>query len=176
MTLSPCTACISDFVSLAETGMKSQVILAKHKRELGLAILEAAKDHSFIASTDSSNLRGTDNLVLASFQIGIAEYALTFERRLGFCPASDVTISPHGQHLLYICTAFAGDSGAALLLKDGELVGLHMDFANAARERLERMKIELKGGLGEVEESIDAIVSGRFRQDAVAVLGYAFKA
>ena len=157
--------------------MKSWVTLAKRgKRELDFAILEAAEDHPFIAATDSINLRDIENLVLASFQIGIAEYAPMFERRLGFCPASGIKTSPFGLHLLYVCIAFAGDSGAALLLKDGKLVGLHMEFANMARERLEQMQTDSKGQLGEVEESLEAIISGGVRQGAVAVLGIAFGA
>ena len=175
MTLSSYVGCIPNFLSLAETGMKSLVTLAKRRGELDFAILEAAMDHPFIALTDSNNLRGR-HLVLASFRIGIAEYAPMFERRLGFCPASGVTTSPHGHHLFYICTTFAGDSGAALLLKDGKLVGLHVEIANVARERLESMKTDLKGRLGQVEESLDAIVSGGFGQGAVAVLGNAFGA
>ena len=163
------------FVSFAETGVKSHVTLAKRRAELDFAILEAAEDHPFTALTDSSNLRGTQ-LVLASFRIGIAEYAPMFDRRLGFCPASGVTTSPHGHHLFYICTTFAGDSGAALLLKDGKLVGIHLEIANAARERLERMKTDLSGRLGQVEESLDALVSGGFGQGAVAILGNAFGA
>ena len=161
----------TNFVLLAETGMRSQVTLAKRRGELGFAILEAAKDHLFTALTDSNNLRGS-HLVLASF-FGVAKYAPMFERRLGFCPASGGTTSPHGHHLFYICTAFAGDSGAALLLKDDKLVGLHVEMTNAARERLERMKTDLRGRWGEVEESLDAIVSGGFGQGAIAVLGNA---
>ena len=65
MILSSCAGCIPDFVSLGETGMKSQVTLAKRRGELDFAILEAAKDHLFTASTDSNNLRGR-HLVLAS--------------------------------------------------------------------------------------------------------------
>lgn len=67
--------------------MKSLMTLAKRREELNFAILEAAMDHPFTALSDSNNLRGRQ-LVLASFRIGIAEYAPMFERRLGFCPAS----------------------------------------------------------------------------------------
>lgn len=154
--------------------MQSQVTLAERRGELNLAIWETAKDHPYIALTDSRNLRGA-HLVLASFRLG-KEYAPMFDRRLGFCPASGVIRSPHGHHLFYICNAFAGDSGAALLLTDGKLVGLHLDIADAVRERLERIKTDLRGRPSESEHSLDAIVSGEFGQGHVAILGNAFGA
>lgn len=154
--------------------MQSQVTLAERRGELNVAILEAAKDHLFIAVTDSNNLRDT-NLVLASCRFG-NEYSPMFDRRLGFCPASGIISSPHGHHLFYVCDAFAGDSGAALLLKDGKLVGLHVDTVNAVRERLQRIKPDLGGRLTELEQSLDAIVSGGFGQGHVAILANAYGA
>lgn len=151
--------------------MQSQVTLAERRGELDFAILETAKDHPFIA-LNYYKLRGT-HLVLASFCFG-KEYAPMFDRRLGFCPASGVTKSSHGHYLFYICNAFAGESGAALLLKDGKLVGLHVDTANAVRERLKGIKTNSSGRLSEVEQSLDAIISGGFGQGHVAVLGNAF--
>lgn len=170
MTLSSCAGCILTCRDWDEVPGDT----GKAYGRACFAILEAAKDHPLTALTDSNNLRGS-HLVLASF-FGVAKYAPMFKRRLGFYPASGGTTSPYGHHLFYICTAFAGDSGAALLLKDGELVGLHVEMANAARERLERMQTDLRGTWGEVEESLDAIVSGHFGQGAVAVLDNAFGA
>ena len=93
--------------------------------------------------------------------------------RLGFAPAMSIMTSPHEHHLFYACPAFCGDSGAALLLKKGRLVGLHVEVVNALRERLDRKKVVDK--LTEVEESLDAVVSGLgLRQGCVAVLATVF--
>ncbi len=79
----------------------------------------------------------------------------------------------HEHHLFYACPAFRGDSGAALLLNKGRLVGLHVEVVNALRERLDRQKVVDK--LTEVEESLDAVISGLgLRQGCVAVLAKVF--
>ena len=83
-----------------------------------------------------------------------------------------IKVSPHDHHLFYSCPTFRGDSGAALLLKDGQLVGLHTEVVNSLRERSDRERVV--DGLSEVEESLDAVVSGGLGQGCVAVLASVF--
>lgn len=156
----------------AETGRQATVKLAKRSGEYDYAILEAGTDQPHIlACTQLSHpLRGS-NLVLASFRIGIAEYAPLFSQRLGFASVMSITVSPHDHHLFYSCPTFRGDSGAALLLKDGQLVGLHTEVVNSLRERLDRERVVDR--LSEVE-SLDAVVSGGLGQGCVAVLASVF--
>ena len=64
-----------------------------------------------------------------------------FSRRLGFTKAATITLSNHNNHLFFRCTTFAGDSGSALILKDGCLVYTHQQTINALQERLQRAKL-----------------------------------
>ena len=63
---------------------------------------------------------------------------------------------------------FPGGAGAALLLKDGRLLGMHVEVAAALRERLKSKRTF--SSLTENEESLDALVSHGLAQDIVAVL------
>ena len=173
-TLQVCTP-LHPCPSSAETGVTSRVTLVQRSEKLDFAMLEAATDHLFIALSKCKDMRGRQ-LVLASFRFGVAEYGRMFGNRLGFCPAPGIVTSPHGNHLLHHCKISAGDSGGALLLKDGKLVGLHMEVADVVRERLERTELDLKGRLSEVKESVaaTAVLSGGFGQGAVALLIKAF--
>ena len=62
-------------------------------------------------------------------------------RRLGFKKAATITLSNHNNHLFFCRTTFAGDSGSALILKDGCLVGAHQETINALQERMQRAKL-----------------------------------
>jgi hypothetical protein len=89
------------------------------------------------------NLRGC-NLVLASFRIGIDPYQPMYQNEVGFTPASGVTVSSDQSHLLYWCATFAGDSGAALIMKGKYLVGIHEEVINALSEQSESGTRSLK--------------------------------
>ncbi|KAL0052530.1 hypothetical protein WJX82_003467 [Trebouxia sp. C0006] len=142
--------------------------------EMDYAILQSSTDHAYLPVYDDppEQLVGAD-LVLAGYCIGIEEYAPMFSRRLGFTKADTITLSNHNNHLFFRCTTFAGDSGAALILMDGCLVGIHQEAVNALRERLQHAKL-VKDMLSEVELSIDAVVNRGVAQGCCALLSSVF--
>ncbi|KAH9082756.1 hypothetical protein LEN26_021209 [Aphanomyces euteiches] len=139
--------------------------------ELNFAILKASGPRSFIAPWNGSPeaLESRYDLVLASFRLGIVEY-----QALGFAPAACIAISHHKRHIMYACPAYAGDSGAALILKDGFLVGIHLETINALREEIERKKV-IKDRLNDVEQSQDMIVRSGLAQGCLGILVHEFK-
>ena len=142
--------------------------------EMDYAVLQSSTDHAYLPvyHDPPEQLLGAD-LVLAGYRIGIEEYAPMFSRRLGFTKADTITLSNHNNHLFFRCTTFAGDSGAAFILMDGCLVGIHQEAVNALRERLQHAKL-VKDRLSEVELSIDAIVNGGVAQGCCALLSSVF--
>lgn len=144
----------------------------------GFAILESARLHAFIPPYEEhpqvlEEEVECEDLVLTGYRIGIEEDAPHFSRCLGFTKASSIAFSVHRRHLFYQCPTYAGDSGAALLLKDGCLIGIHQEAVNALRERLAHEKT-IKGRLTAAEESIDQIVSGGLAQGGCALLSHVF--
>ncbi|DBA74483.1 TPA: hypothetical protein ACH3X2_000948 [Trebouxia sp. C0005] len=146
--------------------LQEQLTMVVHARhpELNYALLQCDKDHAYLPvyHEPSEQLLGAD-LALAGSRIGVEQYTPIFSRRLGFTKADTITLSNHNDYkVIYTflrCSTFAGDSGSALILKDGCLVAIHPEAINALRERLQHAKL-VKDGLTEAEKSIDAIVNG----------------
>lgn len=155
-------------------GHELTMTVSARDTEMDYAILQSSTDHAYLPVYDDppEQLVGAD-LVLAGYRIGIEEYAPMLSRRLGFTKADTITISNHNNHLFFRCTTFAGDSGAALILMDGCLVGIHQEAVNALRERLQHAKL-VKDRLSEVELSIDAVVNGGIAQGCCALLSSVF--
>lgn len=171
-------------------GSGVEAIIPAHREQLrltvrarfpddGFAILESARSHAFIPPyeeppqvVEEEEVEGED-LVLTGYRIGLEGNAPHFSSRLGFTKASSIAFSAHRRHLFYQCPTYAMDSGAALLLKDGRLIGIHQEAVNALRERLAREKT-IKGCLTAAEESIDQIVSGGLAQGGCALLSHVF--
>jgi hypothetical protein len=119
------------------------------------------------------SVRGNAPLALCAFQLATQEDLPEFGVGLGVMTSSAVRLSPNLRHLLYQCTTYAGDSGAALLLYDGQLVGMHLDFVNALRESLDR-KTSVNCRLSDVEQSLAALVAGAGQGTSVALLASQF--
>ncbi|KAG2502389.1 hypothetical protein BBO99_00005853, partial [Phytophthora kernoviae] len=143
--------------------------------ELDFTILKVSSPRSFIPPWNGSpdQLRGR-YLVLASFRLGIDEYQAPYKGKLGFAPAACIAISAHRRYIVYSCPTYAGDSGAALLIKDGYLVGIHLETINALREELDRKKV-IKDRLNDVEESLDNIARSGLAQGCSGLLVHGFK-
>jgi hypothetical protein len=104
---------------------------------LDFAILQSNHPRPFIMPWTGNpvNLRGC-NLVLASFRIGIDPYQPMYQSEVAFFPASAGALSSDQSHLLYWCATFAGDSGAALIMRGKYLVGIHEEVLNALPEQV----------------------------------------
>ena len=121
-----------------------------------------------------ARIAGSAALALCTFHMAIQEgLPERFGMGLGVMTASALRLSPNMRHVLYSCTTYAGDSGAALLLRDGQLVGIHLVFVNALRESLDR-KTSMDSRLSDVEESLAALVVGAGQGTSVALLSTQF--
>ncbi len=168
-----CLACC-----ILAAGLEEQLILTLSVRneELDYAILVCPHDHAFIPTyqDDVQALTGADLVLAMCYRFGIEEHAL-FRHNLGFTRAASIVLSRDNMHLFLGCPAFAGDSGAPLILKGGLLVGIHQAAVNALRKRLQHAKT-IKYRLTAPEESIDVIVNGGLAQGHCALLSHVFSA
>lgn len=149
--------------------------------ELDYAILHVVKPRAYphflpCYTGPLGGVTGGAALALCAFPWAIQEDLLDeqFSSGLGVMSANGVRLSPHARHLLYSCITYAGDSGGALLLQDGELVGVHLDFANALREALAR-RASVDVRLSGVEGSLAALVAGAGQGTCVALLASEFE-
>lgn len=138
----------------------AQLTLCFANEHTDLAILQSERPvGSWLPLLDtrlSPPLSGT-NFLLAAYQVGIAEeLAAEFKLSFGLMQASVTKTSKN--HMIFQSTTFAGDSGAALTLMNGNVIGLHVEGVNEARERMTQKKDFDR--LNEVEQSIDALVKG----------------
>ncbi|GMF11917.1 unnamed protein product [Phytophthora lilii] len=167
---------VGSVVPLAFKEEMVNVEVVARNSELDFAILKSNKPRPFIApwSGNPVDLELRFDLVLASFRLGITEHRAPYPGKLGFAPATCIAISPHRSHILYSCPIYAGDSGAALILKDGFLVGLHLETINALREKMDRKKVT-KARLNAAEKSLEHIVRSGLTQGCSGLLAHAFK-
>ena len=167
---------VGSLVPLGLKNEKANIEVVARNPELDFAILKASKPRSFIAPWNGNpvHLKGRSDLVLASYRLGIDDYQEPYKGELGFAPAACIAISTHKRHIMYSCPTYAGDSGAALIVKDGFLVGIHLETINALREELERKKV-IKDRLNDVEQSLDMIVRSGLAQGCSGLLAHEFK-
>ena len=69
---------------------------------------------------------------------------------------------------MYECACASGDSGAALILSDGRLIGMHTEGVNHMRERI-RQAETVEDRLSSVEQSLDTAIES-VAQGAIALL------
>ncbi|EEY68323.1 uncharacterized protein PITG_04756 [Phytophthora infestans T30-4] len=170
---------VGSMVSVAlKEGIEVVEVVARSS-QLDFAILQSSKTRGsfFIPPWNGrpDELRGRYDLVLTSYRFGIDEYQDVFKNQLGFAPVAGISISAYRRHIMYSCPTYAGDSGAALLLKDGFLVGIHLETINALREEMDRKKT-IKDRLNDVGESLDNIArSGLAQGCSFGLLAHEFK-
>jgi hypothetical protein len=61
--------------------------------------------------------------------------------------------------MLYQSTSWAGDSGASLLLFDGQLVGIHLGIVNDL-QRLKEQASTVRNRLDELASSVNSLIEG----------------
>ena len=139
--------------------------VVKRVKQLGYAILSCADEHNFLEPYEgdpASLVRA--QLALCTFSVGIAEdldddeLAENFAHCIGVMPASGVKLSKHNHFLVYTSTMWAGDSGGALVIHDGKLVGLHLDGVNHLKELMEHESADLPTGVGQLEASVKDVI------------------
>ncbi|KAE9089676.1 hypothetical protein PF007_g19513, partial [Phytophthora fragariae] len=167
---------VGSSVTLALKEEMANVEVVARNAELDFAILKSSEPRSFIAPWNGSadDLESRCDPVLASFRLGIGEFQASYKGKLGFAPAACIAISSLRRHIIFSCPTYAVDSGAALLVKDGCLVGIHLETINALREEMDRKKV-IKDRLNDVEESLDNLVRSGLAQGCSGLLVHEFK-
>lgn len=107
---------------------------------------------------DSTPTLGTQ-FIVAGYNLGISEELVVdaFTLDVGIMQGTVVKVSRN--HFLYQSMTFGGDSGSALTLVGGNVIGIHLAGINEARERIDRLST-IKERLNEVEHSVDSLIKG----------------
>ena len=82
-------------------------------------------------------------------------------------------MSKKKNHATYTAPTWSGDSGAALVMKNGKVVGIHVEGVNAAKELIAQ-KESVDERLTDVELSLASLVKNT-AAGAVALLAAAFR-
>mmetsp|Transcript_13595 Transcript_13595/g.29850 ORF Transcript_13595/g.29850 Transcript_13595/m.29850 type:complete len:315 (+) Transcript_13595:94-1038(+) len=99
------------------------------------------------------------NCILAAFQIGIQEDLKDLDPDLSVGVFKGEISKLYPRHFVYQCASFAGDSGGAVVLKDGKVVGIHQETVIQARERIQHGEdLDADARLESVEASIDELL------------------
>ena len=137
-----------------------------------LSCPEYSNDHLPPFTGELSTLQSM-GMVVCTFKLAVEEDLPEFVRSMAVMPAFGVDVGKHGRHLVYTSTTWAGDSGSALLLHDGELVGIHLAVVNSVRESL-RMKTDFEERLDDLESSVNDLIRG-VAQGCIALLASTFQ-
>ena len=161
----------------------SKLILqvVKRVKQLDYAKLSCEVKHDFLESYEgdpASLIRA--QLALCTFSVGTAEdsdddeLAENFADGIGVMPASGVKLSKDNRFLVYTSTMWAGDSGGALVMHDGKLVGLHLDGVNHLKELMKHESADLPTHVGQLDASVKDVIRS-VAKGCVAVLASSFK-
>lgn len=156
--------------------------LSVRSKKYDFALLECPpEDHSSHLAVKQLHGDSTRELVgapltLCTFQASIQKELQDFRQGinfdLGLMPAYGCTISNQHHHLLYDVRSWAGDSGTAIVMLEGEVIGMHIEAANTLLEQLDRDK-EADQQMVDVAESLDAAATST-AQAYIALLCHVF--
>lgn len=99
------------------------------------------------------------NCILAAFQIGIQDDLKYLDPDLSVGIFKGEISKLYPRHFVYQCPSFAGDSGGAIVLKNGKVIGIHQETVIQARERIQHGEdLDTDARLESVEASIDELL------------------
>ena len=87
-------------------------------------------------------LKAGTKCILAAFQIGLHKDVAHLDTSLSLGVFKGAVSKAHARHFVYDCPSFSGDSGGALILSNGNVVGIHVETVNEARERLRLQDVD----------------------------------
>ncbi len=143
-------------VYFPESRERVKLDVVRRNEEYDYAVLRCTehRPHLQLYTGPNADLVG-EGLAMCAFQIGILEELPEFSTSMGVMPANGVKLSKHGHHLVYASSTWPGDSGAALVMYDGRLVGLHVAGVNSLQEKFDRMH-SMEARLTAVEDSLES--------------------
>lgn len=137
--------------------------VVKLDERLDYCILEIIGDHTFTEwlETDvSPNLGLTTPLFLASYQIGIQDHLDDYNMGVSLGIANGIIVRKTKRHIVHSCAAFKGDSGGAIVISNGKVIGLHIASVNEAKHLLDLTPIDFGSVADSLNQLCDAQSSG----------------
>lgn len=132
--------------------------VCERDEKLDYALLKFDGTHTYLEPyTGSPSTLMSRQVALCAFQIGITEYLTEFQTNdVGVMPASIVKVSRQGHHLVLKSDTWPGDSGGAVVLHNGCLVGIHLAGVNALREKIKHEALDEATWRAEVASSLES--------------------
>ena len=152
-----------------------ELCITQRDAALDSAFLSCPQYSSFYLRPFSGELSTLQSagMALCTFKLAVEEELPEFVRSMAVMPAFGVDVGKRRHHLVYTSTTWAGDSGSALLLHDGELVGIHLAVVNSVRESL-RLKTDFGERLDDLESSVNDLIRS-IAQGCIALLSNTFQ-
>jgi hypothetical protein len=156
--------------------------IGTRSKKYDYALLHCSVDkHSDHLTVRQIRGNSTDELIgafltLCVFQAGMQKELVDSKQDTlldyGLMPAYGCKLSDKRHHLLYDVRCWAGDSGTAIVLCEGEVVGMHVEVANVLMEQLDRDQV-VDQQMQDVAESLAAAATST-PQAGVALLCHVF--
>ena len=137
--------------------------VVKLDQHLGYCILELIGDSTlseWLETDVSPNLRLTTPVFLAAYQIGIQQHLETYNMGVSLGIANGIIMRRSNRHMLHSCSAFKGDSGGAIVISNGKVIGLHVASVNEAKKLLDLNEIDFGSVADSINQLCDAQASG----------------
>ena len=137
--------------------------VVKLEQRLDYCILEIIGDHTFTEwlETDvSPKLTLTTPVFLAAFQIGIQESLDEYKMGVSMGITTGIIVRRGNRHVVHSCDSFKRDSGGAIVISNGKVIGLHMAAVNEAKELLDVTSVDFGSVADSINQLCDAQSSG----------------
>jgi hypothetical protein len=161
---------LGDFVWVKNRDTKRKMKVVHMDPVYDFALLEVVGNFTVpnCLTLESTPPQPGDRFVLAAYQIGIMEEMKEFQLSLGIVNCTAVKVSKH--HLVYQGDTHPGDSGGALVVHEGKVIGIHLGGVNALQARLSQ-QLAVADRLNAAEDSIDGLIHGA-AQGCVSLLAH----
>lgn len=150
--------CVVGFPGSQDTRNSLDLEVAYVSPQLNLAVLEIKHStftHQSLQIHTTTPMPGTE-CMLASFQFSLTElFPDETSHSVGIFRGIVVKLHPH--HLCYDCPSFSGDSGGAVILSNGGIIGMHIETVNQARERLRQASVG-SNKLHDIDQSVESLI------------------
>ena len=136
--------------------------VVKLDQHLDYCILEVIGDtlSEWLETDVSPNLKLTTPVFLASYQIGIQQHLDTYNMGVSLGIANGIVMRRSNRHMVHSCSAFKGDSGGAIVISNGKVIGLHLASVNEAKHLLDMNEIDFGSVAESINQLCDAQASG----------------
>ena len=139
-----------------------QLVISKVDSRLDYCVLHTVAGEAPLPAfleISTSPLKPGKQCILAAFQIGIQDDMKHLDPDLSVGVFRGEIAKLYPRHFVYQCPSFAGDSGGAVVLKDGRVVGIHQETVIQARERIQNgATLDMDSRLESVEASVDDLI------------------